>query len=484
VTRSKTAVLVIATLLAACGGGGDDPQAERNDPMKKNRCTSAALSGSMLLAACGGGGSTAPVSPTPTDPIAADVIVQLKPGTSVAELARAYNLGVVDQFGQRPIWQLRVAAGANPDVVVERLAQDPGVRFAERNQETDTPEGRKGNSPWAVGGDAGVWASQWAPQAINLAAAHAMTTGQGVRVAVLDTGIDLLHPVLAPRLARSAGGALLGRDFVDNDADPSEVGSTADAGFGHGTHVAGLVALAAPSARLMPVRVLDPKGRGNIWVLAEALGWAVDPDGNPSTDDGAHVINLSLSTSKPTQLIRTVSELADCSFDDDDDDFVDPGFDADKARCAQRFSAVVTAAAGNGGSETEVQYPAGEDVKGLLSVGASAPGSVVADLSNRGSWVKLAAPGETVVSTVPGGGWGVWSGTSMASPLAAGVAALVLSSLPSGGDAALPPMRQWSSEIAAKRLSDRSSALCGSSLRQLDALAALMDLSAVDPACP
>lgn len=482
-SRSRTAALAAVILLAACGGGGDDPQAERVDPMKKPRCTATALSGALLLAACGGGG-TPTVNPTPQDPVAADVIVQLRPGTSVSTLAQAYNLSVVDQFGKRPIWQLRVTPGTDPDTVVARLLQEPGVRFAERNEQTDTPEGRKGNSPWAVGGDAGVWASQWAPQAINLPAAHAITTGQGVRIAVLDTGIDLVHPVLAPRLARSAGGALLGRDFVDDDSDPSERGSTADAGFGHGTHVAGLVALAAPAAALMPVRVLDPQGRGNAWVLAEALGWAVDPDGDPATDDGAHVVNLSLSTSRPTQLIKTISELADCSFDDDDDDFADPGFDDDKARCALRFAAVVTTAAGNGGSETEVQYPAAEVVKGLLSVGASAPGNVVADLSNRGSWIKLMAPGETVVSTVPGGGWGVWSGTSMASPLAAGVAALVLSTVPSGGDATLPPMRQWTTEIAAKRLSDRSSALCGSSLRQLDAHAALMDLSAVDPPCP
>lgn len=457
--------------------------------MKLNLPVALTLATSVLLAACGGGGGGGSDTPPPsgggsTDPAAADVIVQLRPGASVTALAGTYRLSVVDQFGKRPIWRLRVASGASVDDAITALRADPGVQFAERNEDTETPEGRRGNPIWAVGGDAGVYASQWAPQAINLAAAHATSTGSGVRVAVLDTGIDLGHPVLAPRLARRAGGALLGRDFVDDDTDPSETGSRADAGFGHGTHVAGLVALAAPSATLMPVRVLDNTGRGNAWVLAEALGWAVDPDGNPASDDGAHVINLSLSTLQPTELLKTVSSLAACTFDDDDDDFDDPGFDDDRARCALRHAAVVAAAAGNGASETTREFPAAEQVEGLLSVAASTEASRIAGFSNRGSWIRVAAPGEAIVSTVPGGGWGTWSGTSMATPLAAGGVALLLATLPPSGDPALPAPRQWDTELAAKRLADRSSALCGSSLRQIDLAAALADVSATDPACP
>jgi subtilisin family serine protease len=441
-----------------------------------------------LLVACGGGGGSAGgAAPPPAGGGAgdteADVVVQLLRGSDLAAVTSAYGLTVVDRFGQRPIWRLRVADGASADAAVAALRGDGRVRFAERNLESETPEGRK-NSVWAVGGDAAVYAAQWAPQAIDLADAHTVSTGVGVRVAVLDTGIDTTHPVLAPRLARRAGGALLGRDFVDDDADPSEAGSRADAGYGHGTHVAGLVALVAPAATLMPVRVLDAAGRGNTWVLAEALGWAADPDGDPASDDGAHVINLSLSTLQRTDLIKTAGELAACTFDDDDDDFADPGFDDDRARCTLRQAAVVVAAAGNGGSESEQQFPAAETVQGLLSVAASTEARRIADFSNRGSWVRIAAPGEQIVSTVPGGGWGVWSGTSMAAPLVAGGAALLLATLPPGGDPALAAPRQWDAELAAKRLADRSSALCGSSLRQLRLAAALADVSADDPACP
>ena len=167
----------------------------------------------------------------------------------MATLVAAYPLSVIDQFGKRPIWRLRVAGGASVDSVIALLRSDSRVRFAEQNFENETPEGRR-RTVWAVGGDAGTFATQWAPASMRLTEAHASSVGNGIRVAVLDTGLDLTHPAFANRLARNAGGALLGRDFVDDDTDPSEVGTSADAGFGHGTHVAGLVSLAAPARHI------------------------------------------------------------------------------------------------------------------------------------------------------------------------------------------------------------------------------------------
>src|ERR671929_154387 len=158
------------------------------------------------------------------------------------------------------------------------------------------------------GGGAGQYAGQWAPTTLRLKEAHKVTRGAGMIVAVLDTGVDRRHPALAGRLLR-------GRDFVDDDDDPSEVlpppcpGSTdrAKCGpYGHGTHVAGLVALAAPEARIMPLRVLDPQGVGNMWVIAEAVRYALDPDGDPASDDGADVINMSLATFHDSNLLRTI----------------------------------------------------------------------------------------------------------------------------------------------------------------------------------
>ena len=442
------------------------------------------------LAACGGSGEEPIGADERMQPLAAaagpDLVVQLRDGASVQALAARHRLTVLEQFGKRPIWRLRGAAGANPARLLKAVGDEPGVQFVELNTGNQIPGGRN-VSVWAIGGDVGTYVGQWAPVALRLPEAHAVTTGEGTRVAVLDTGVDLTHPVLAPRLARQAGGQVLGRDFVDGDDQPAETGTRADAGFGHGTHVAGLVVRSAPSARLMPARVLDAHGRGNAWVLAEALGWAVDPDGNPATDDGAHVVNFSLGGTRETQLLKTVTRLVTCDFsfhDDDDGDFKDPGFDDDRARCRQGGGAVVIAAAGNSGTDTERLYPAAEQVKGTLAVTASTIDRKLAPFANFGGWIGVAAPGANIVSTVPGGGWGTWSGTSMAAPLAAGAAALVMTQPAKDGDPARPVPRQWRAEDVVKRLTDRVEVLCGPSIKQVDAAAAVLDQPALDLKCP
>jgi subtilisin family serine protease len=363
------------------------------------------------------------------------------------------------------------------------LRGETTVRFAEGNVEVASPEARRA-SVWTVGSAGAGLAAQYASDAMALREAHTVSRGEGVRVAVLDTGVDLAHPELQTRLQRDGAGRVVGRDFVDADDDPSEVGSRAELGYGHGTHVAALVALAAPAARLMPARVLDRGGAGNAWVLAEALAWAVDPDGDPGTDDGAHVINLSLGSTARTDLLKTVTELATCEFDDDDDDFQDAGFDGDRARCAAGRRAVVVSSAGNSGSDQEVLFPAGEQTKGSVAITASTASRRLAPFANWGSWIQLAAPGENILSAVPGGGYGTWSGTSMAAPLAAGTAALVMATLPPGGDASRPSASQWVPEMVVKRLTDRPVKLCGTSFLQVHAEAAVKDQPAADPACP
>lgn len=435
-----------------------------------------------LISGCGGGGSDpaptpAPPGTTPPRVAGPQVLVQVDARTDVAALAAARGATVVDRFGRRPIWRLQLPAGANADAVVTDLRRATGVVFAEVNADSETPEGAR-NSFWAIGRTAADYAQQWAPQALRLPAAHAVTTGAGVRIAVLDTGIVAGHPAFAGRL-------LPGRDFVDDDADPSEEGSTADPGHGHGTHVAGLVALAAPGARIVPLRVLDPAGRGNHWVLAEALLHAVDPDGNPATDDGAHVVNMSLGTLRPTRMLAVATALANCEFDDDDDDdFDDPGFDDDRDRCARGHGAAVLSAAGNDASDRVEVFPAAEQVKGARAVTATRSDDFLAAFANDGGWIKLAAPGEAIVSAVPGG-WGTWSGTSMASPLAAGVAALVLTTpAPNPRPGVVDPLRRWTAEDLLKRLEDRAKKVCDASVKQVDAVAAVTDTQAPDPGCP
>ena len=440
----------------------------------------------LALAACGGGGGDATAAPPAAAPPLAgppvapgagpEFVVMLNPGSDIAPLATARGATVLDRFGSRPIWRLRAAAGATLDATLAAWRADVRVRFAEANDAGSIPLARDqvvwavDQVVWAVGQGEAEAASQWAPPQLALAEAQGLASGAGVRVAVFDTGIELTHPLLAPRLARDGAGRLVGIDLVDGDADPREDGQPGERGYGHGTHVAGIVAQAAPGAQLMPVRVLDRQGRGNAWVLAEALLWALDPDGNPATDDGARVLNFSLSTPQPTRLLKAAMKLASCDEGDDEDNepddvnFGEPGFEADKARCDAGRGAVVLAAAGNDGG-TAPQYPAAEKAYGKLAVTAVAQSKALPVFANRGDWVELAAPGDRIVSAWPGGRYATASGSSMSTPWAAGVAALVLQLNPA-----------WKPVDVTKRLLDRSAPVCGDPvLRRLHAHGAVAD---------
>jgi subtilisin family serine protease len=461
--RGGPALSLLATLLVTGCGGGDDLAAANGAaaPM-------AAVSGRAMALAAAPAAAAAP-----------EVVVLLQPGATIAEVAAPLPTIVVDQFGQRPIWRLRLSSGVAAGPVLAALRADPRVRFAELRDEGSIPMARDqvvwavDQVVWAVGQGEAALATNWSVPALGLRQAHAVSVGQDVRVAVFDTAIDLAHPLIAPALARDAQGRLLGKDFVDGDDWPAEDGKPGERGYGHGTHVAGIVVQAAPGARVMPVRVLDRQGRGDVWVLAEALLWAVDPDGDPSTDDGAQVLNYSLSTRSPTHLLRAALALVTCDDDDDEDDGgVDldaPGFEADKARCDLQGGAVVMAAAGNDGSKVP-QYPAAEGLEGSLAVTAHRRDDRLTSWANRGPWVGLAAPGDRVVSAYPGGLYSTASGSSMATPWASGIAALLRQRHP-----------DWKPVDVTKRLQDRGRPVCGrqDGLRALDAAGAVLD---ADPA--
>jgi thermitase len=413
--------------------------------------------------------------------VAGQVLVKLASTQQLGAVAAAYNLDPtpLDQFGQRAIYLLRILDTATPLDKAAAMLNDSRVIYAEPNYLAQAPEARA-RSSWLIGGSVEDYAAQWAPNAIRLAEAHSRSKGNGVTVAVLDSGVDIDHPALLGRL-RS------GFDFVDFDADPREEGAAqSDPGYGHGTHVAGLIALAAPEAQILPIRVLDTDGAGNIWVLAEALVYAVDPDGDPNTNDGARVINLSLGTLRPTDLldeivaeVTCVSDNDDDDDDDDDDDHRDDDDDDDdrgdddddNEGCTYPGNAVVISAAGNSGDETPY-YPAAEQATGALAVGASNEMRKLALFSTRGPWVGIAAPGEQIISTVPGGAYATWSGTSMAAPLTAGTAALLRSAEPG-----LSP-----AQVVA-RLQTTAAALCSGNLRQLDAAAVLGIPQSNPPRC-
>ncbi len=349
-----------------------------------------------------------------------EIVIKLSSPMHLRLVAKRYNLSPdpIDRFGKRPIYRMRILDNmAPPDKAAQLLGDNRRrVLFAEPNYVLYAPESRRLRESWSIGEPGGGGPGNWYRENVGLPSAHTINRGQGITIAVLDTGVDQQHPALAGRLVS-------GFDFVDFDNDPSEEGQhMINPGFGHGTHVAGLIAAAAPDAKIVPVRVLDENGVGNIWVLAEALEWvaALDPDGDPTTDDKVGVINLSLSTYRETELLEEVLDAITCSGDDDDEN----------ADCLalDRQGIVVVAAAGNSGTLIR-EYPAAESDgnSGLIAVGAHDPKNVLAAFSTYGGWVDITAPGVSLISTVPPNQYGVWSGTSMAAPLVAAQAAMIRS---------------------------------------------------------
>lgn len=218
-------------------------------------------------------------------------------------------------------------------------------------------------------------------------------TGRSVTVAVLDTGVDLTHPAFTGRL--SPGG----HDFVDRDPHPGEEANgvddngngLVDEAFGHGTSVAGLVALVAPDARILPVRVLDTDGSTDVWRLMVGIAHAVA--------NGADVVNLSLGGSDLGPLLAAQLEHLEA------------------------IGVAVVAAAGNSATDQPQAPAALPGVVGVTAIDGRT--GQAAQFANRGSWVDVAAAGVGLTSTYPGGRYASWSGTSLAAPLVAGTLALL-----------------------------------------------------------
>jgi len=218
-------------------------------------------------------------------------------------------------------------------------------------------------------------------------------TGAGIKVAIIDTGINYTHPDLDGNYV-FVNGNPVGWDWVNNDNDPMDDN-------GHGTHVAGIVAAeqngegvvgVAPGADLYALKVLGANGSGYWSHIIAALQWAVDND--------MDVVNMSLGATSAPKALQTA---------------------CDKAYAAGVF---LVAAAGNSGSGS-VLYPA--KYGSVIAVAATDSTDKRASFSSFGSQVELAAPGVGIYSTYMSG-YATLSGTSMATPHVAGVAALVFAS--------------------------------------------------------
>jgi thermitase len=204
-------------------------------------------------------------------------------------------------------------------------------------------------------------------------------------VAVIDTGIDTGHPAFSGDLAQ-------GHDFLDNDDDPSEEGRGRI--FGHGTMVAGVIALLAPEVTIMPLRAFDSDGTGKASKVGQAIRYAAR--------NGADVITMSFGTTKKTAPIEKAIAFA------------------------SRRGVTLIASAGNNDTSFPVQYPASD--RNVLAIAATDNADIKAEFSNYGDHIAVCAPGVSIYSAYPGNRFAWGDGTSYAAAFVSGEAALVLSS--------------------------------------------------------
>ncbi len=296
-----------------------------------------------------------------------------------------------------------------------------------------------GNATDNLGDGTTAWSAyinQTAASIIKVKQSRSFATGAGT-VAILDTGVDFMNPVLRSSL-------IWGYDFINNvpmgQAMPvdlsSSTGSILDQSttsildqsttsildsnsaiildqsttsildqsttsildctrpindWGHGTMVAGLVHLVAPSAKILPVKVFDAQGGSSLSLIIQGIHYAVD--------SGARVINMSFSMTGYSPLLARAIDFAN------------------------RRGVILVAAAGNEGQYMTV-YPAGYE--GVIGVGATDNQNVRTSFSNFGPVVDLAAPGAGVITTYPGNRYAAGWGTSFSAPMVAGAAALFL----------------------------------------------------------
>ncbi|HMJ35770.1 MAG TPA: S8 family peptidase [Baekduia sp.] len=294
-----------------------------------------------------------------------------------------------------------------PDGLVaraDRVAHGPATARAAQTAGTDP----RAAEQWALQGDA----------AMGAASAWRQTVGADVTVAIVDSGIDLGHPDLAPNLWTNPGeipgnGAdddgngyvddVHGFDFVGGDGDPQDAN-------GHGTHVAGIAAArggngiggsgVAWRARLMAVRVLDADASGTTTAVAQGIHYAVD--------NGARIVNLSLAGPSATTDLE------------------------DAIRYAQQRGVLIVVATGNAGADLAgaPTYPAAYPEDNVLGVAATDSAGGLSAVSDYGPGADVAAPGEQILSTALGGEYEWRTGTSMAAPHIAGALVLLAAARP------------------------------------------------------
>lgn len=339
-----------------------------------------------------------------------EVLVKFQPSLSEKEienLIEVYQSQKMKKIQKLNVYKIQIPEHYTVEEMVYAFERNPDVEYAEPNYFvyiTVSPNDTLFEEQYALyntGQDIGVPGSPTGTHRADIKAPEGWEETKGSEatvIAILDTGIDLLHPDLQNKVLSG------GRDFVNDDFDATDDNW-------HGTHVAGIAAAdtnnnegiagVAWNCKLLPVKVLDEEGWGDFFDIAAGIIWA--------TDNGADVINMSFGGGAPEpERDRALREALSY---------------------AKNAGVVLVASAGN--EDDFVYYPAAYD-EYCLAVAATDYNDERPDWSNPGTEVDVAAPGERIISCAPTWFWGPGSfpygyagGTSQAAPHVAGLAALI-----------------------------------------------------------
>ena len=335
-----------------------------------------------------------------------EVVVGVAPGADPLAL-EAYGATLLETADGDAFARLEFPATTSGVQRMQALAAmdlDPGTTFAEFQRTLSSPEQDyclNGGTPATQSctiaffdgtPDAAEYGSQPALSAIDVQAVWNLLGPQTCTVAVIDTGVDPTHQVLAGRLHGPGWDFIAGAPHavdvangLDDDGD-----GLVDEAYGHGTHVAGTIALINPGALILPLRVLDSDGNGTAWNVARAIRHAVDA--------GADFINLSLGMVGHSAVVAAALDYA------------------------HEADVEIYASAGNTGMQ-HVLFP-GSDSH-TISVAATDEFDVKAPFSAWGEDVDLCAPGVDIYGAMPGDQFAWWSGCSFATAIACGAGSLL-----------------------------------------------------------